>query len=555
MDNLHISNGVNNILDLYPRPQLVRNSYYCLNGDWDYQICENGKKGNYQGKILVPYSPEANLSGVNKTLMPNQELWYKKKVTLPDDFIEDNLFINFGAVDQICQVFINGQYVGGHIGGYTPFSLPIKKYIDGNEFEIEIKVKDYTEQKELSRGKQSLKPGRIWYHAQSGIWQTVWLESTPQKYIQNVKITPNIENGSIDVFVSSNVNEDVQVRIENEIYTIKTNEHRQIKIDYPIYWTLENPYLYDVYFQLGEDQVKSYFGFREIKLRNIDGIPHIFLNGKEIFLNAILEQGYYKDGLYTPDSYDTIIDDIAKIKDLGFNTIRKHVKIEPYLYYYFCDRMGMLVMQDMVNGGGEYDLLVIGAPLFLDVKLKDNKYKLFKRTNAIAKKCFEDEIKDTVNNLYNFPSIIMWTIFNEAWGQYDSERLYNMVASLDPTRLIDPNSGWYDQQFGDIISHHCYFKKYRYTPDALGRATILSEYGGYSFGDKPKFSYANLDNEDKYIDKIRKTIDEQIAPFKNQGLVGAVYTQYNDIEDEKNGIVDDNRNLKIKRYNRAFKLK
>lgn len=544
-----------NIDLIYPRPQLKRDGYIILDGQWQYKIvADDDKKTDYQGYINVPYSPEAELSGVSKILNPTEELWYKKKIVLPECYNKGKIFLNFGAVDQICDVFINDQYVKHHVGGYTPFSCDITDYVKRKDIDIEIKVKDYTEKSELSRGKQSLKPNTIWYQCQSGIWQTVWLENVPEYYIKNVKITPDIDKRRISIIVETNNDGLCSVKIGTKKYEIPVNQNTFIEFSRIKEWTPESPNLYDVDVKYNEDEIKTYFGFRKIKVDIINDIPYILLNNKPVFLNGILEQGYYKNGLYTPDTFETVLNDLTFIKSLGFNTIRKHVKIEPAIYYYLCDKLGIMIIQDMVNGGGIYNNFVVKVPLILPLKLQDNNYKILKRQNEEAKTIFEGEISDIINYLYNFPSICMWSIFNEGWGQYDSTRLYEYVKLLDSTRIIDPCSGWYDQQYGELKSDHCYFVKYRYKKDEQNRATILSEYGGYSYGNIRGYAYKKLKSEEKYLEKISKCLQTEILVNINNGLCGAIYTQYNDIENEKNGIVDENRKPKSKYFKKVFNI-
>lgn len=536
----------------YPRPQLRRDSFFSLNGFWFYQICKSNQKNKYEDKIIVPFSPESCFSGVEKKVYPDEELWYKKNVTLPQNFINERIIVNFGAVDQICDVYINDKFVYNHVGGYTPFSVDITDFVKGNRFEMELKVKDCTEENELSRGKQSLKPKGIWYQAQSGIWQDVWVESVPYEYIKNIKITPNINESAIDICVSTNGSSICTIKLNDAEYKISPNKSSKIILKNPKFWSPDDPYLYSVKIKCNKDEINSYFGFRNIEIKKVNDIPYIFLNGKRIFLNGILEQGYYKNGLYTPKNFDIVYNDIKTIKEMGFNTIRKHVKIEPAIYYYYCDNLGILVIQDMVNGGGKYNNLLVKAPVIFNFNIKDNCYKVLKRNNQESKEFFESEVKDIINNLYNFPSIIMWTIFNEGWGQYDSDKLYNIVKSIDNVRLIDLNSGWFDQNNGDIRSDHCYFKKYKYTKDAHNRAVILSEYGGFSFGKGKKYTYGNFKSEKKYILRLKKCIEEEIIPYIDKGLCGSIYTQYNDIETEQNGLVDENRQLKVREIKTIF---
>lgn len=304
----------------YPRPQLKRSSYINLNGNWEYKIVLDGdEKSDYQGFIKVPYSPEAKLSGVSKILKPNQELWYKKEVLLPKDIIKDRIILNFGAVDQICDIFINKQHVKHHVGGYTAFNCDITEYVIDSKFNIEVKVKDYTEKSELSRDKQSLTPNTIWYQCQSGIWQSVWLESVPDYYIKNVKIIPDVNRKRIFIIVEAIGNGLCFVKIDGEEYTIPVNHESIIEFNNIKEWSPEFPNLYDVYIKYNEDEIQTYFGFREIKVKMVKNIPYIYLNNKPIFLNGILEQGYYKYGLYTPDSFKTVLNDILFIKSQGFD--------------------------------------------------------------------------------------------------------------------------------------------------------------------------------------------------------------------------------------------
>jgi len=537
-------------LEEYPRPQMKRDSYLNLNGPWKCNIFNKNNNTVYTGNINVPYSPETVLSNVCVNVFPTDVLTYEKDVEIPANFNKGKILLNFGAVDQICYVYINDKLVYTHFGGYTPFSCDITNFIKDNKANIKLKVYDLTDKLELSRGKQSLKPGGINYTAQSGIWQTVWMESVPDTYIEFVKITPDVDNKSFLIKVKSNEYMPCEVYFQGKKYNITTNEVVRIPIDNPIFWDIDNPYLYDVKVKCGDDEVSTYFGYRKITIKNVNGKRLVFLNNRRLFMKGILEQGYYKDGLYTPDSYQTVEDDIKLIKELGFNTIRKHIKIEPAMYYYLCDKYGMLVIQDMVNGGGLYNKLVIGAPLFANIKLKDTHHNLFSRRNELAKKVFEYEIKESIKNLYNNPSIIMWTVFNEGWGQFDSKHYYELVQKLDQTRLIDMASGWYDQGLGDIKSHHVYFKPYKHKWD--DRAVMLSEFGGYSLGSS-KFTYKNLTKEEEYLKELKRLLKRDIKPYIDEGLNGYVYTQYNDIEDECNGLVDTDRKLKVKELSKIFK--
>ena len=542
------------VLNEYPRPQMRRDSYINLNGNWHCFIYDGHNNLKYTGPITVPYSPETKTSGVMKNVRPTDTLVYDKSITIDPSFNKGRILLNFGAVDQICELYINGKRVGKHIGGYIPFSFDITDYITDNNINIKLLVKDYTEKSELSRGKQSSNPGGITYQAQSGIWQTVWMESVPKKYIKKIRIRPDVEYQGFRIKVYSDVDDICDVEVDNKTYHIETNKTYRIKLNNPIYWSVDNPHLYDVDVTLGKDKVHTYFGYRDIAIKNVSGIPYLYLNNKPIFIRGVLEQGYYADGLYTPDSYETIYNDIKNIKDLGFNTIRKHIKIEPALYYYYCDKLGVLVLQDMVNGGGKYNNIIVGLPMFINCNLKDDSYFLFRRSNKTARKIYEYEIRKTIDALDNFPSIIMWTIFNEGWGQYDAKRLYGMVKKMDSSRLIDPTSGWYDQGLGEVRSHHNYFKKFKYQKDKLNRATLISEFGGFSFG-KSKTPYKKFKSEKEFLKQLKELIQRDVKPYINQGLVGYVYTQYNDVENEQNGLVDKHRVLKSRKLKNFFKDK
>ncbi len=528
----------------HPCPTLKRDCYQILNGLWHFQIVKDGCKTKYNDYIEVPYSPESIYSGVGKTLLPDEELWYSKTVVIPSYLLEQRrIILHFGAVDQICDVYINGKFVTQHIGGYTPFQIDITNFIDNYIANIELRVKDYTEKSELSRGKQSLTPRGIFYPCQSGIWQTVWMESVPLEYIKNVKIIPNVDLSCIDIEVSTTIKRTCMVKMNGQSYLLETNQLNRIPIKNPHLWSCEYPYLYPVSIIFQEDKVETYFGMRKIEVKQNGGIPYIYLNNKPVFFNGVLDQGYYGKGLYTPENTNVFKKDILDIKKLGFNTVRKHIKMESPLFYYYCDVLGILVIQDMINGGGKYLNALIASPLLFNFTLKDHHYSLFRRNNPLARVQFENEIREMIELLQIHPSVVMYTAFNEGWGQYDSKRIFEFIKNLDSSRLIDPASGWFDQGIGDIVSKHCYFKKYQYEPDKLGRATILSEYGGYSFGEK-RFFYGHCKDELAYIKKIKDTISTQIAPFVDSGLNGAIFTQLYDVFGEKNGLKEDNGSLK-----------
>ncbi len=539
---------VNNVLSEYPRPQLWRDSYINLNGVWDYCVANEDEPQIYNEKIIVPFSPECELSGDVTVPKPSEYLWYKKEFTLPENFNKGKIILHFGAVDWHTSVFINGKNVGEHKGGYTSFNFDITQYLKSEDNVIIVKVFDPQDTAPQTRGKQKINSGGIWYTPQSGIWQTVWIESVPDDFIEGVDITPCFEKSKANIIVRCNRDIACEISIEKRKITAKCNE--LIEIDMPnfIAWDINNPHLYDVEVKAGSDYIKTYFAMRILNIKQDEkGIKRLYLNGKECFCNGVLDQGYWHNGLYTAPSDEALIYDIVKMKELGFNTLRKHIKIEPMRWYYHCDRLGMMVWQDMINGGGDYKLSVITAPAFLPINIKDNNYKAFARQDESARKGFYAEMTEMINMLKNCPCIVMWVPFNEGWGQFDSQIAYDMIKKQDATRLIDHASGWHDQGIGDFKSLHIYFRKYKHKQDKLNRAVILSEFGGYAYKEsdakhvKKAFSYKNLQTRKDFVNAVRNLYENEIIPAKNKGLCACIYTQLSDVEQEINGILSFDR--------------
>lgn len=527
----------------YPRPQLRRKSYMSLNGEWDYVI--EGKKTNKRGQIEVPFSPEASLSGVSHILKEDETLLYHKHVVFNGDFDpeKERLILHFGAVDYVASLSIDGKTVLNHRGGYLPF----ESIIDRKEFDISLSVKDPTDSYSQSRGKQRLKRDNIWYTPQSGIWQEVWLEKVPTNYIKRLKIDPDLSGFNLLVITDTPTVEDAKLEITGSVYEIKTNMSVRINIDFPHLWSPEDPYLYDFKIKTESDEIESYVGLRTFSVdRDENGIKRLFLNGKSYFHHGVLDQGYYDGGLYTPPNEETMERDILLVKSLGFNTIRKHIKIESLTWYYLCDKYGLLVWQDMVSGGDKYKRAVIQLPLITGSYLKDSHYSLFGRKNKETRDEWEGEALETVSHLYNVTSISMWCLFNEGWGQFDSERIISEVLMLDSSRIIDHASGWHDQRIGEVKSIHNYFRKYKFKKDRLDRAVILSEFGGYGESDDKSFSYKAFKTKEELTDAILRLYREEIIPAKKMGLSASIYTQLSDVEDEKNGLITyDRKEVKV----------
>ena len=553
----------------YPRPQFERDFWVNLNGEFDYAITDANTAfpEKFDGKIVVPFAIESALSGVEKHITKDDRLWYRKNFTLSEEFKNKRVIINFEAVDWECRVYINKNLVGAHQGGYNAFSFDITDFVTDGENELVVYVYDPTDEGWQQRGKQATESHGFWYTATSGIWQTVWLEAVSAAHINSVKLLPDIDKGVINV--KSDVAAEGEFALKATVYDgEKVVAEAEIAKDSDIavpdfkLWSPEEPNLYDMVLELTVDgkivdKVKTYFGMRKFSMgKDNKGYMRLCLNNKPYFHNGLLDQGYWCDGGMTPPSDEAMIYDIQKMKELGFNMLRKHIKTEPARWYYHCDRLGMLVWQDMISGGKALSQFFAGVvPIiqggFIPVaafSMKDNKYALFNRDKKEWREFFEKEMYEMMDQLYNCVSIATWVPFNEGWGQFDAARIGNAVKAFDPSRHCDHASGWYDQKAGDFRSIHRYTIPVQVPKKENNRAFVLSEFGGYShiidghvWNKSKSFGYMMYSSKESLTKAYRKLFEKQIIPNIEKGLSATVYTQVSDVEFEVNGILTYDR--------------
>ncbi|MCC2031404.1 glycoside hydrolase family 2 protein [Microbacterium allomyrinae] len=564
----------------YPRPQLVRGDWANLNGRWDYAIAPRARSDDdpvavddplvrptsWDGTIVVPFSPETVLSGVERTLRAVETLWYRRTFALPRALREgERAILHFGAVDQSCRVAVDGVEVGGHSGGYLPFSCDITRALASTragQHELVVAVRDVTDASWLARGKQSGRPGGIWYTPQSGIWQTVWLEIVPGVAVDFLVLTPDLDAGSVIVTVGSyeaaaGEQAVVEVRGGDGVAAsalVPVGVPTAIALAGPVRrWSPDDPFLYDVQVTLGEDRVDSYVGMRSFGVGADErGFARLLLNGEPSLPVGLLDQGYWPDGGYTAPSDAALEYDIRLAKRMGFTMLRKHIKVEPLRWYHHCDRLGMLVWQDAVSGGERYNPLVITAPVIGTPALDDRRHGRFGRRSADGRARFEAELHEMIEHLRSVPSISLWVPFNEGWGQFDAARIAGVVRELDPTRPVDHASGWHDQGAGDVRSLHVYFRPVKVPRGRDRRVLAVTEYGGYSLAvpshtwSDRVFGYRRYRSREQFVTALERLHDREIAPAIARGLAATVYTQLADVEEEVNGLVTyDRRFVKI----------
>ena len=552
----------------YPRPAMRRDSCEILNGPWQYAITQTAEyPAAWQGSILVPYSSEAPASGVGRTLQPGQWLHYHR-LFAPPAGEGGRVLLHFGAVDYACAVQVNGHLAGGHRGGYWPFTLDITDLLNGTgRNSLWVAVQDPTGHGTQARGKQTLKPGGMFYPAQSGIWQTVWLERVPDNYIQTLTVTPDYDARTVTVRVHTAkpggaVNLWAMVRaggvtIAEDWGSDEADQDGEVTLNIPeehfFPWSPDTPFLYDLTVgtnqgeEAGFDTVHSYFALRKWSCApDAHGVLRFCLNDKPILLNGLLDQGYWPEGLYTPPSDAAVERELSEVKALGFNLLRKHAKIEPQRWYYHCDRLGLIVWQDIVNGGSAYNLWFVtyltNALQPLLRRFPDGKaaYSLLSRAKPAGREEYAHELADTVQALRCHPCIACWVPFNEGWGQFDAGKAVQALRTLDGTRLVDEASGWFDQGGGDVHSLHNYFYPLRIRPQK--RTVALSEYGGIAWpmpGHEPPhktYGYGTAKDRQELTARYKKLQLKTVLPQLEKGLSALVYTQLTDVEDEVNGL-------------------
>ena len=538
----------------HPCPQARRKNWLCLNGKWGFQKLDKDGQTSLNTEILVPFSPESLLSGIEEgfCLKSGETLVYTRSFLCDESLLLGRTLLRFGAVDSECEVFCNDTLVGTHKGGFTAFLCDVSDVITLGENTLKVVCKDEGTRNHGARGKQLDNHGGIWYTPQSGIWQTVWLESMPRGYIGDFKIMTDAQKGVVKI---DDVGLDVTeiVVYDDGLEILRKKFRRSVLLEYPFeFWSPEHPKLYDfVLTNESGDEVWSYFGVRTFSQTvDADGKARLTLNGKPYFFNGVLDQGYWSDGMLTYPSDKSAFDELKMLKDMGFNTVRKHIKIEPMRWYYHCDKLGLIVWQDFVNGGGEYKWSHIALFPFLGAKHDDSDYKYFAREDADGRSEFMTATSETLHQLFNCTSIALWTIFNEGWGQFDSARFVEIVKNIDPTRLIDSVSGWHDQgkEKTTLKSLHIYYTRLKVPKDT--RPVVLSEFGGYSmkteghvFDESKEFGYKKFKTQAKLITALKKLYLKKVLPLIKKGLCGCIYTQVSDVEEEINGLVTYDRKV------------
>ena len=573
----------------YPRPQLKRERWLNLNGLWDYAIARDSapQPARMDGQILVPYPVESKLSRVARKVTPDDRIWYRRSFTVPQEWAGEHIMLNFGAVDFAATIWINGAVVGSHKGGFDTFGFDITDYLKLGQNELVVQVADPTSAGTQPRGKQILDPSGIWYTAVSGIWQTVWLEPVPKLHIDDVRATPDIDRGVVDVAVALSgwANDTDAVKLTASAggkviasTIIRANRRATLAIPNARLWSPDDPYLYDLKAELvtvadpyagqeerdrraydarftaGEDRtyaaariagaprdtVDAYFAMRKISIGpgRVAGQPAILLNNKPLFQNGTLDQGWWPDGLYTPPSEEAMKSDLIFLKRAGFNMLRKHIKVEPARYYYDADHLGMLIWQDMPSGGGE-DQFVTGT----------SKSQAVLSSDAMAEN--QNELAAMIGDLRGFPSIVMWVVNNEGWGQYDSATLARYVKGMDPGRLVDADSGWLDVAPGasDVFDIHTYEDVPNTPTRQSDRAIVIGEYGGIGMPiaghiwrpGKKNWGYQVATGEEDYLARFRRKMAGVIRAAREDGLSASIYTQTTDVEDEINGLLTYDR--------------
>ncbi len=569
------------VLPEYPRPQLVRDSYLNLNGRWEIAFRPLGdpEPREYDGPVLVPFSPEAPLSGVGRQLERDEHLWYRRTVDLPAGFHDGTgrVLLHFGAVDQSCVVWLNDVEVGRNEGGYLPFACDVTEALADGGNVLVVRVRDLSDNRGPSSGKQRQRHGGIWYTAQSGIWQTVWMERVPPQWVDRLDLVPLLEDGAVQVTVSTgsttgatgttpaatgSTGLTAYVRVladGREVGSAEVTPGRPTTIPLTAVhpWTPEDPFLHDVEVTLGADRVASYVGLRSVAVADgPDGHPRLLLNGEPYPHVGVLDQGWWSDGLMTAPSDEAMVHDIATMKRLGFTVLRKHVKVEPLRWYHHCDRLGMFVWQDLPNGGGRYRTAAVSWPgrrWWPRLRLPDDRRwsrALLGRADAAGREAFREELRRTVALLRNAPSVTVWVPFNEGWGQFDAAAIARELAALDPTRLVDHASGWHDQGAGDLWSRHLYARRFR-APRRRRRdrrALVLSEHGGYDLhveghtSGEHDFGYRHFESADA-LGAAFTRLHADLASEVPRGLAATVYTQVSDVEDEVNGLMTFDREV------------
>ncbi len=537
--------------DAYPRPQLVRDKWLSLDGKWTFSIKKTTEAGlPSQPKVInVPFCPESMLSGLNRLTRQDEIMLYGRGFTVPGEWEGMRLILHLGAVDQVAKVYIDGKYAGSHEGGYLPFSFDITELLNegGGKHSVIVEAFDTLDHK-YPWGKQKYKSGGIWYTPVSGIWQSVWLEPVPEKHITSLEIDTGLDWAEIRAYGITEGTLDLCGKtydLEDVTAEGKPCASVHIDIDDPKLWTPEEPNLYDFSITSGDDSIRSYFALRTMTIEDKGGCTRLCLNGLPYFFNGVLDQGYWHDGIYTPSSPDKYAEDILAMKSLGYNTLRKHIKVEPEIFYYECDRLGMAVFQDMVNNS-DYSFVRDSVLPTIGVKKKDDKNL---HDDPESRKIFFESMEGTVKALRNHPSVCYWTIFNEGWGQFDADVAYDRLKELDSSRIIDSTSGWFWQSKSDVDSYHIYFRKIDLTPGS--RPLVISEFGGYAcklpgyyYGGKRDFGYRKCPDRTALQKDIERLYQEEIEPLKAKGLSAAIYTQLSDVEDETNGLLTYDREVK-----------